>query len=779
LHSTSVGGSWRDIFIFDGVIGQTAQLTAGNENSGWPSLSGDGQFVAFESFADDLTGAADNNFSKDIFVLNRVTGVTSRVSVSSDGTEGDNDSSSPAISADRRFVVFVSRATNLDPLDQNLLQDIFVHDRLSGTTALVSKDTLGIQLPGPSFRPAISANGRYIAFDTLSAGRNRVVLYDRQTGDLSTVSLTPLGFVPDGDSFGPSVSAKGRYVAFKSFGTNLVDGDTNGHPDVFVRDRSTGSNIRASMGVSEQQPNGPTDDPAISTDGRYVAFAGTATNLVPDDTNAKSDVFIRDLASNQTSRVSMTETGSQANGDSFNPTIARYGGFVSFESDATNIVSGDSNNTRDVFRAELPLQPGPPSFDSYVAMGDSFASGDGVPPYDPLTDTDQNRCHRSFLAYPNLVRSPDSPAPLSVRALQEPGIEYRSLACSGATTENVPPGGPSQYNEGGSQLDQGFVTDETDVVTITIGGNDAEFAPTLELCGAVDCLDPDLLVEGRPFSEWLIDKIDSLVTRLTTTYSAVRNAGPATLLAVGYPRLFSDTVAEQSCFKLHIPFVIDYSIEEQNYLNDRAFQLSGVLASGASGAGVPYVGLISAFTNHEVCADGGEWIKGPSLSGGSFHPNELGQQAYAEVVNSTLSPEAGALSGGPEEPRDSIAAPDVPGSLGFLSLASSPDGLGCDAPVFAPSDDVIVSGDGFRPGESVLVELRAAGQEQALLTQSHTVNGAGQLQFRLGAPDTLGIDRSYLLTARGLADDGGELLLVKSFLVSDGCDAATAILGDR
>jgi Tol biopolymer transport system component len=145
-------------------------------------------------------------------------------------------------------------------------------------------------------------------------------------------------------------------VAFESFASNLVAGDTNGTAEVFVRDRVAQLTRRVSVGPGGQQANSGSFDPAISADGRFVAFPSSATNLVAGDTNDTFDVFVRDREAQLTRRVSVGAAGQQANSYSFDPAISAHGRFVAFVSVASNLVAGDTNNTHDVFVRDRMLQ---------------------------------------------------------------------------------------------------------------------------------------------------------------------------------------------------------------------------------------------------------------------------------------------------------------------------------------------------------------------------------------------------------------------------------------
>ena len=229
-------------------------------------------------------------------------GVTTQVSVAMGEWEANNYSKEPSISADGRYVAFDSGATNLVPGDTNRTSDVFVHDRLTGKTTRVSVATGGRQANGGSWEPSISADGRYVAFssgaDNLVPGDTNwtsdVFVHDRLTGKTTRVSVATGGRQADGPSNQPSISADGRYVAFSSGADHLVPGDPDRWDDIFVHDRLTGKTTRVSVAIGGWEGNGDSERPSISADGRYVAFQSGADHLVPGDTNDHCDVFVHD-----------------------------------------------------------------------------------------------------------------------------------------------------------------------------------------------------------------------------------------------------------------------------------------------------------------------------------------------------------------------------------------------------------------------------------------------------------------------------------------------------
>jgi len=328
--------------------------------SRWPSISSDGRYIAFESDAPDLV-ANDTNGRTDAFVRDRQTGQTVRVSVASDGTEANGYSYAPCISADGRHITFYSFASNLVVNDTNPNSDAFVHDMETGQTELVSVNGDGVQGNGATDGSSISADGRYVAFS--SAAQNLVpdktsseydiFLRDRQTGQTERVSVSSDGDEPNGESWLDAarcvISADGRFVTYTSVAYNLVPGDTNAAIDIFVRDRLAGETQRVSVSSAGAEANNESRFPAISADGRHVAFASYASNLVADDVGLDWQVYVHDRETGQTERVSVATDGSESRGGSDLSCISADGRFVAFHSDGDNLAPGDTNGKSDIF----------------------------------------------------------------------------------------------------------------------------------------------------------------------------------------------------------------------------------------------------------------------------------------------------------------------------------------------------------------------------------------------------------------------------------------------
>ncbi len=302
-----------------------------------------------------------------VVVVSAAVGDITRVSVRSNGEQANNASFNPAISGNGRYVAFASRANNLVDGDTNEAMDIFVHDRITGQTTRVSRTSGGAQANFDSFRPAISADGRYVAFcsyaTNLTANDTNnvpdVFLHDRQTGTTTLVSRSvfnrpgnDISCKPHSDvtrHIGPAISADGRYVFFESFASDLIGNDNNGKSDIFRYDHVTGAITRVSEDSNGFEANGNSSYPAVSADGFIVAFQSDASNLVTGDGNGYTDVFVRNLSNGQTRRVSIHSNGSEGNGDSFEPAVSADGQFVAFASFASNLVDEDTNLYLDVF----------------------------------------------------------------------------------------------------------------------------------------------------------------------------------------------------------------------------------------------------------------------------------------------------------------------------------------------------------------------------------------------------------------------------------------------
>ena len=372
-----------DIFVkdmSDGSITRVSTDGSGAEGNGaatQPSISADGRYVAFRSYATNLV-SGDTNSMSDVFVKDLSDGSITRVSTDASGAEGNNYSYEPSISADGRYVAFRSFASNLVSGDGNGTSDIFVKDLADGSITRVSTDASGTEANAASGHPSISADGSYVAFwsdaSNLVFGDTNslpdVFVKDLTSGSVTRVSTDAIAGEADGGSVAASISADGRYVAFHSFATNLVPGDTNGSEDVFLKELSDGSITRVSTDAANLEGNGGSSQPSISADGRYVAFWSYASNLVPGDGNSVSDVFVKDLTDGAITRMSTDPDGVEGNGASAGTSMSANGQYVAFYSDASNLHPDDSTTTTDVFRAVLADEK-PPTVTSITPSIDS------------------------------------------------------------------------------------------------------------------------------------------------------------------------------------------------------------------------------------------------------------------------------------------------------------------------------------------------------------------------------------------------------------------------
>jgi hypothetical protein len=324
------------------------------------SFSADGRYFVFYSDADNLV-AGDNNHAGDIFVADLQQGTINLVSSDAAGNPATSDSGTtgsfdPSISADGRYVTFMSYATNLVSANTGGTAEIYVKDLQSGTVTLASADAEGQPLDTFNFYPAISADGRYVAFvhyeSTDSSLTSVVYRKDLQTGALALVSTNKNGASADGPANHPAISADGTVIAFSSVADNLVDAPVSGAGDIFRKNMTTGDVTLVSAGA-DGGGNGVSDLPSISADGSHVSFESSAIDLVPNDTNNARDIFVADLGTNTIRRVSTDSAGNQLTGNSYNAWLTPDASKIVFTSAATDAVDVDTNGQPDVFVKDL------------------------------------------------------------------------------------------------------------------------------------------------------------------------------------------------------------------------------------------------------------------------------------------------------------------------------------------------------------------------------------------------------------------------------------------
>jgi cysteine-rich repeat protein len=339
-----------DVFVLDRVSGLIERVSTHVDTSNGasnPYISADGRFVAFAAFDATFVGSFI-----DIFVYDRMTQATDRVSVSTGGAQADDSSSLNAISDDGRYVTFTSYATNLDVADQDPIVDLFIRDRVANTTEWLAK----------AYESDMSGNGRYVAY-SLNAGG--CFLLDRIASATTRIDLNSGGTPGNSLLVGsPSITSDGSLVAFSSIASNLVAGDTNGTYDVFLRDWQAGTTERVSVGAGGAQGNGHSGFSAyssaakVSNDGRYIVFASDSTSglIGAPDINGGEDLFMRDRAADSTELITIGWKGDPAEVDELQGVYAIVDFSITgtskdilFTSDSGNLIPDDVNGVRDLF----------------------------------------------------------------------------------------------------------------------------------------------------------------------------------------------------------------------------------------------------------------------------------------------------------------------------------------------------------------------------------------------------------------------------------------------
>jgi len=376
------------------------------------------------SLASDLV-PVDNNALEDVFLFDRQNGKLLLVSRNDNGAAGNGSSNSAVISADGNSIAFVTSATNLYPDNNGGVQDVVVYNRLSKTFEVINRNDPGDQSQLPANSPAISADGRFVAFDSAealvaeaTAGTLGVYVRDRFNNTTQLVSRTPTGAFPNGessdpaisadgnlvtfvsratdiapgaaavaniyyinrnslvtqlvttngnaDSLNPAISGNGAFVAYQSEANSISDRDFNGTSDVFIWEAATDTVVLVSREFSGESANGGSFEPALDEDGTSLLYLSAANNIIDGDSNGVSDVFLLDRTAGTTTRVNVAEDGTQADLEAFNPSLSADGNTVVFWSYATTLSAQDATNHADVFIRNLGLAVPQPSIVSSV-----------------------------------------------------------------------------------------------------------------------------------------------------------------------------------------------------------------------------------------------------------------------------------------------------------------------------------------------------------------------------------------------------------------------------
>jgi Ca2+-binding RTX toxin-like protein len=390
----------EDVFLKDLQTGAVQRISTstdgqeGNDGSYWANISEDGRYVLFQSNASNLV-VGDTNGVTDLFLKDMQTGTLQRISTAADGAESNDSVSDASISADCRYIVFSSWASNLVANDTNNSCDVFIKDLQTGEIQRISTSTAGGQGDGDSARknpPIFSQDGRYVIFSSDAGnlvagdtnGMTDVYRKDLQTGNIQLVSASASGVIGDADSgshYSVSASADGRFIAFESEATNLVPGGANIDPwgsqmvDLYLKDMQTGAIRCVSTDENGVRGNGWSEAPALSADGRYLVFKSDATNLMPYDINRNCDMYIKDLQTGVVQSLSVNSKSMQGSGALGIPTITVDGHSIVFES-AAALTSGDLNTVSDVFRVSNPFTTDA-GIDT-VQASISYTLGDGI-----------------------------------------------------------------------------------------------------------------------------------------------------------------------------------------------------------------------------------------------------------------------------------------------------------------------------------------------------------------------------------------------------------------
>jgi len=344
---------WDPYFAYivtcDGV-GYNQEGEAFEEGIDMPSIDAIGRFVAFCRIYPEPDDPEESRPATEIWVRDRGASRSYLMTLSVgtepvDGIEADGDSIHPAISADARFVAYLSFATDLVVGDTNGLVDVFVSAVPLGPTERVSVSSFGQQADRDCFDPKISADGRFVTFYSAATnlvfgdnnGVKDVFLRDRLLRTTELISVNSEGVPGNGPSVDAELSADGRYVVFSSEASNLVPGDTNHVADIFVRDREAGTTERITYSNWGEQTDQGSMAPAISGNGNVVAYISWATNLVPGDTNNIEDLFVYERGARTTERINISPLSMESTGECSNPQVSFTGRFVAFEYDAADL----------------------------------------------------------------------------------------------------------------------------------------------------------------------------------------------------------------------------------------------------------------------------------------------------------------------------------------------------------------------------------------------------------------------------------------------------------
>jgi uncharacterized repeat protein (TIGR01451 family) len=364
LVVNDTNGVW-DVFVRDTINGDTMRVSVDsndNQLNGWSNtiaISDDGRYILFASDANNAV-ANDTNGQQDIFMRDTVNNTTTRVNVDNKGNEANNYSSNMLMTLDGRYVAFASDADNLVPNDTNRQTDIFVRDMVTSTITRVNIDSNNNETNWYTYPVWLTPDGRYILFSSTAANlvsldtnwQEDVFLRDTINNTTIRVNVDSSGNETNNYSYPTAITPDGRYVLFSSDADNLVANDTNNQSDVFVRDILSGTTTRINMKDSVEA-NNYSYPMAISADGRYVLFGSDADTLVPNDMNGQWDIFLKDMQNNTNVRINTSTSWQETNGYSYVLSISSWLRYILFRSYSTNLVANDTNGIGDLFVRDI------------------------------------------------------------------------------------------------------------------------------------------------------------------------------------------------------------------------------------------------------------------------------------------------------------------------------------------------------------------------------------------------------------------------------------------
>jgi Ca2+-binding RTX toxin-like protein len=384
------GGNWDGVFLSDILTGDLRVLSApmiggtvvADGNGSGPDISENGRYALFDHDSPGLPGLSTGQ--PGLYRLDIDTGALALVTTTPPFTQwvGEIPHRDYDISADGRFVVYSSATNRLQDWSGGAPTDVYLADLETGTRTLISAVPGGVAGNGSSRQVSISDDGRYVAFisrasnlvpeDANGSGQD-VFLYDREAQSLTIATRSGAGAQNSAYLQSTDLSADGRYLVFTSGDGPLAPGDSNGFNDILRRDNVTGEVVVVSTASDGTRGDGHAGVATISADGRHVAFSSLASNLVAGDSNGKFDIFVKDMESGLTRRITAAPDGAEANGDSFWVDISANGQVLLFESEASNLIAGDTNGVKDIFRVEL--EPGPGGVANTIALSRQTVEG--------------------------------------------------------------------------------------------------------------------------------------------------------------------------------------------------------------------------------------------------------------------------------------------------------------------------------------------------------------------------------------------------------------------